>query len=65
LAVSNQSIHSLEPRAFHDAVVPWRILDEPIAGFALQRIATRHSINTETLIYLPGENGDRPVPVLA
>jgi len=46
-------------------VVPWSILDEPIVAFALQRIATRHSINTETLIYLPGENGDRPVPVLA
>jgi hypothetical protein len=65
LAVSNQSIHPLEPRAFHDPVVPWSILDEPIAGFTLQRIATRHSINAEALIYLPGENGHRPVPVLA
>jgi len=46
-------------------VVPWSILDEPIAAFALQRIATCHSINAEALIYLPGENGDRPVPVLA
>jgi len=65
LVVSNQSIHPLEPRTFHDAVVPWSILDEPIAAFALQRIATCHSINAEALIYLPGENGDRPVPVLA